>query len=227
MDKKFSIILNAYDTDKAQRHMTIACIGEIVRFTDQPYELIVVDNEPQWAIRDDYKVFPDYKTIVLDPKETVYESYNIGATHATTDRLMFMQNDVFVHERTLNKLNRYLDEWEMVFPQQIELSREDTKMVASLEDGETAHIGWRDAGLICITRDAYDRAGGWDSNFKNMLGEKALYQRCAEAGVTWTDKTNAFITHIKAGNNLKKPTELYDKEMSHDAAYGKEEYGWV
>lgn len=215
---KFSIILNAYDTDKAQRHMTIACIGDIVRFTDGDYELIVVDNEPQWPIRDDYKVFPKYTTIVLDPKGTVYESYNIGAAAATTGQLFFIQNDVFVHERTLNKLSVYLAEWDIVFPQQIELSREDTLKVMNTPDGQPTEIGWRDAGLIGITREAFDKSGGWDGRFRNLLGEAAFYAKCDAAGLTWTDRANAFISHIKAGNNLRKPAELYAEELAHDAA---------
>lgn len=224
--KKFSIILNTYDTDRAQRHMTIACIGEIVRFTDGPFELIVVDNEPQWAIRDDYKVFPKYMYIKVDPKKTVYESYNIGAEKATTDILMFIQNDVFVHERTLNKLAKYLEEWDMAFPQQIELSREDVKEVYKVEDGGMTDIGWRDAGLLAITREAFDRTGGWDGEFRNLLGEKAFYERCHKAGVDWTDRTNVFITHIKAGNNLKKEAGLYNEEMDHDVDLGRRKYGW-
>ena len=224
---EFSIILNTYDTDKAQRHMTIACIGEIVRFTDPPYELIVVDNEPQWAIRDDYKVFPKYKTIVVDPKKTVYDSYNIGAEAAKSNKLMFIQSDVFVHERTLNKLSIYLDKWDMAFPQQIELSRADTIKVAEVPDGEDTHIGWRDAGLVAIRREAFEDAGGWDARFRNILGEKAFFQRCDDVGIHWTDRTNAFISHIKAGNNLRKPEALYSDEMSYDAKLGTEEYGWI
>lgn len=223
---KFSIILNAYDTDKAQRHMTIACIGEIVRFTDPEYELIVVDNEPQWVIRDDYKVFPPYDLVEVNPKLTVYESYNLGAARATTDYLFFIQNDVFVHERTLNKLMNYLyfHNWEMVFPQQIELSREDTIKVRDTKDGEQTHVGWRDAGLVGIKRNAFERAGGWDGRFRNLLGEAAFFARCDNARVSWTDRTNAFISHIKAGNNLRKPEDLYGEEMGFDAELFEKEY---
>lgn len=224
MKPEFSIILNAYDTDKAQRHMTIACIGDIVRFTDQCYELIVVDNEPQWAIRDDYKVFPKYKTITINPKKTVYESYNIGAKVAKSDKLMFIQSDVFVHERTLNKLSIYLNKWDMCFPQQIELSRYDTLEVMTTPDGEQAPIGWRDAGLLAITKKAFTKAGGWDGRFHNLLGEKAFFQRCADVDVSWTDQTNAFISHIKAGNNLRKTAELYNDEMDFDAQLIRSDY---
>lgn len=222
---EFSIVLNAYDTDKAQRHMTMACLAAIRKFTDKPYEIIVVDNAKQWDIRDEYKVLNIDKLIEI-PLHTVYESYNIGAKEASSDKLMFIQSDVFVHERTLNKLRTYLDEWDMAFPQQVPISRDDVEQIYQTKDGDQTHIGARDAGLVAITREAFERAGGWDGRFRNLLGEKAFFQRCDNAGVTWTDHTNAFITHIMAGNNLRKADDLYNDEMSFDAELGKKEYGW-
>jgi hypothetical protein len=212
----FSVILNAYDTDMAQRHMTMACLAAIRKFTDGDYEIIVVDNEPIAPIRDEYKVLAPLNKIEV-PLETVYASYNRGAAAAKTDKLFFIQSDVFVHELTLNKLSVYLDEWDMVFPQQIPISREDVKGIYIIHDGDMTHIGQRDAGLLGITRDAFDRTGGWDERFRNLLGEAAFYSRCDDARVTWIDRTNAFITHIMAGNNLRKEAGLYNEEMAHDA----------
>lgn len=216
---KYSIILNVYDTDKAQRHQTMACLAAIRKFTEPPYELIVVDNEPGpgGAIRDEYGVLALDKVIVLEPKKTVYESYNIGATEATTDYLFFIQSDVFVHEGTFDKLRAYMDEYPMVFPQQIPISRDDVKELYKLKNGEIAHIGQRDAGLVGITKEAFNKAGGWDGSFHNLLGEAAFYYRCDDAGIGWIDRTNAFITHIMAGNNLRKDPALYKEEMDHDA----------
>lgn len=221
--KQFSVILNTYDTDKAQRHMTIACVAAMTKFTDAPFELIVVDNEPQWPIRDDYNVFDIDKVIDITPKKTVYESYNIGADTATTPYLFFIQNDVFVHDRTLDKLMVYLKNgYEMVFPQQHNTSREDALGVMNTPDGELTDIGQRDAGLMGITREAFERAGRWDGRFRNLLGEAAFYAKCGNANVNWTDRTNAFITHIMAGNNLRKSRELYNEEMGFDAELLKE-----
>lgn len=226
MNPKFSVILNCYDTDKAQRHMSMACLAAIRKFTDMPYEIIVVDNEKQWELRDEYDVLRIDKKIEI-PLNTVYESYNIGARAAKGDAFMFIQSDVFVHELTLNKLYKYLGEWDMAFPQQVPISREDVKTIyKNGRDGKETHIGARDAGLVAITREAFERSGGWDGEFRNLLGEKAFFQRCDETGISWTDRTNAFITHIMAGNNLRKDDELYAEEMSFDAQLGTEKYGW-
>lgn len=214
---KYSIILNTYDTDKASRHMTMACLAAIRKFTEPPYELIVVDNEPTLAIRDEYNALQLEKVIEVTPKVTVYESYNLGAAQATTDYFFFIQSDVFVHEGTFDKLFSYFSEFEMVFPQQVPITRDDVKQIYDIKAPALAHIGQRDAGLIGITRGAFDRAGGWDGSFHNLLGEAAFFYRCDAAGVGWVDRTNAFITHIMAGNNLRKNPELYNEEMAHDA----------
>lgn len=216
-----SIILNCYDPSKAQRHMSMECIAEIRKYTDGDYEIIIVDNDQSHRFRDDYGVLAPY-TLIEQENTNVYESYNKGASIATGDKLFFIQNDVYVHERTINKLAVYLDEYEMAFPQQVPLSRADVLEVYKLEDGQLAHVGQRDAGLLAITREAFDRAGGWDDRFHNLLGEAAFYARCGKAHVSWVDRTNAFISHIMAGNNLRKDNELYNKEMAHDAELLKE-----
>lgn len=215
-----SIILNSYSPLKSQRHSDMACIADIRRFTDAELEIIIIDNDQTHRFRDDYGVLAPYQ--LLEFKGNVYESYNDGAKQATGDKLMFIQNDVFVHERTIDKLAVYLDEWDVCYPQQIEMTRESVKQIYATPDGEPVGFGWRDAGLLAITREAFDKSGGWDERFSNMLGEKAYYHRIDNAGLTWTDQTNAIVTHIKAGTNLSKPDDIYNQEMAHDAEMIKE-----
>lgn len=221
-----SIILNSYSPTKALRHSDMACVADIVRFTDCEYEIIIVDNDQTHGFRDDYKVFKNLRIIENKENRNVYESYNQGVKEAKYDKLFFIQNDVFVHERTLDKLSIYLDKWDVCYPQQLELSREQVKQLYEVPDGELATFGWRDAGLLAITRKAFDKSGGWDEHFTNLLGEAAYYSKIDEAGLSWTDRTNAIVTHIKAGTNLSKDVGLYNKEMDHDAKVLQERYGW-
>lgn len=220
-----SIILNSYSPLKSQRHSDIACVADIVRFTDCEYEIIIIDNDQSYRFRDDYHVLEGhYRIIENKENKNVYASYNQGAYESVGDKLFFIQNDVFVHERCLDKLCVYLEEWDVVYPQQLELSREQIKHLYEVPDGEVTDFGWRDAGLIGMTRDAYFRSGGWDERFNNMLGEAAFYQRMDANGLSWTDRTNAIVTHIKAGTNLGKSNELYNQEMAHDSELLEKEY---
>lgn len=217
-----SIILNSYSPKKWQRHMDMACVADIRRFTDAEVEIIIIDNDQTHRFRDDYHVLWPYSFYENPDNKNVYASYNQGAALAKGDKLMFIQNDVYVHERTIDKLAVYLDKWDVCFPQQIELSREQVKQIYSTADGEPVGFGWRDAGLLAITRQAFDRSGGWDERFSNLLGEAAYYTKIDNAGLTWTDQTNAIVTHIKAANNLSKDDELYNQQMEHDAKLLKE-----
>lgn len=207
--------------------MTMACLAAITKFTDEPYEIIVVDNapDPNMPIRDDYHALKPYKYIVNENNENVYHSYNQGALASQYDKLVFIQSDVYCHERTINKLVKYLDEWEMAFPQQVPITREQTQQILATPDGKQTDIGGRDAGMLAITKDAFYRAGGWDEDFHNLLGEKAFFCRCALHSITWTDHTNAIITHIMAGNNLQKTDALYNEEITYDSELFKEKYG--
>lgn len=211
-----SCILNSYSPLKSQRHADIACVADLRRFTDAEIEIIIVDNDQTHRFRDDYGVLAPY-TLIEQKNMNVYASYNKGAEIATGDKLMFIQNDVYVHERCIDQLAVYLDNWDVAFPQQLELSRAQVKSLYKLKDGEMAEFGWRDAGLLAITREAFDKVGGWDDRYQNMLGEAAFYRKMENAHLTWTDRTNAIVSHVKAGTNLSKDSETYNKEMEHDA----------
>lgn len=211
-----SIILNSYSPLKSQRHADMACVADLRRFTDAEVEIIIVDNDQSHRFRDDYHVLAPY-ILIEQSNQNVYASYNKGASVATGDKLMFIQNDVYVHERCIDQLAVYLDEFDVAFPQQLELSRAQIKHLYTVKDGEQADFGWRDAGLMAITREAFDKVGGWDDRYHNMLGEAGFYKKMAEHHLSWTDRTNAIVTHVKAGTNLSKDTELYNKEMEHDA----------
>lgn len=202
--------------------MLMASMAAVRKFTDGDYEMIVVDNAPVHRIRDDYGVLAPFTLIENQDNKTVYESYNQGAAVATGEYLVFIQQDVFCNERTINKLVKYLEEFDVAFPQQIELTRETVKKIYDTPDGTPTDAGWRDAGVLAITRQAFDKTGGWPGEFHNLLGEAAYYDKIHRLKLSWTAQTNAIITHIMAGNNLLKDDGQYNQEMAHDAKLLKE-----
>jgi len=170
-----SIVLNSYNPTLAHLHTTMACLAAIRKFTDPPYEIIVVDNTPELPIRDDYKVLQPYTLIQNNENQTVYTSYNQGAEAAQYDNLVFIQSDVFCHERTINKLVKYLEEYDMAFPQQVPISREDVKQIYEVEDGGQTHVGGRDAGMLAITKEAFNKVGGWDVTEESKMEPLSPY----------------------------------------------------
>lgn len=206
--------------------MDMAAVAAIRKFTDPGFEIIIIDNCQIHRFRDDYGVLAPYTLVENSENKTVYESYNQGAELAKGEYLVFTQSDVFVNERAINKLVRYLEKFDVAYPQQIEHTREEIKHLYNTPDGEQTDFGYRDAGMLAITRKAFDKTGGWDGRFRNLLGEAAFYEKIDKAGLTWTANTNAIITHIMAGNNLSKEDKLYNEEMAYDSELLKDyDYG--
>lgn len=219
---KTSIIVTAYIQHRYQAHMTMTCLGNVTKFTDtKDYELILVSDSEKFPVRDDYHVLKIDKYIKTEGKSYT-QAMNLGAKEATGDVLVFLQNDVFVNEGWLTDLRFYLDalNYEVVFPDQVPRSRQYIKDSYLRDfDHQDALKGGRDAGLMMITKEAFDKVGGWNEDL-TLLAERDFYERMGKENIRWTDTNKVLITHIMAGTNLtrldQKPEE-YDTMMKKDA----------
>ena len=222
--KPVSIIMCCYDFTRTLRHMTMASVSNLRRFTDdEDYELIIIDNEPKFPLRDDYKVLhlEREKVIVNEKDKGYYNSLIQGAKLAKGKYLCFIQPDVFVHEGWLKNMMYYLDNGlaECVFPDQFPQTRDYIKNSYEISFEEARKWGGREAGCLLITREAYDRSGGWDGRLWNEFGEAAFYKRIGEAGIVWTATNKSLITHITAGTRYTmwdEDPERHIQEMSND-----------
>lgn len=219
---KATIIMTAYIQERFQAHMTMLSIDCITKYTEPwDYELILMSDSEKYPVRDDYKTLKIDKYIKTEGKSYT-QSMNLGAQEAQGDVLVFLQNDVFVTEGWLEDMLYYIERmgFEAVFPDQVPRTREYIKETYKLdmEDPE-ALKGGRDAGCLMITRDAFERTGGWNEEL-TLLCEADFYKRMDKVGVAWTDARKARINHIMAATNLHrmdtKPEE-YDKMMKDDA----------
>lgn len=216
-----SIILTAYIQTPFQCHMTMACIANITRYTDpEDYELILMSDSEKHVVRDDYHV------LKIDRYERTQgmgytKSMNEGAKLATGEYLIFLQNDVFVWENWLTDLRWYLENKvaDCVIPDQCPRSREEVKKFRDLPMIEATKYGSRDAGCLAITKEAFERTGGWNENL-SLLCDRDFYERMGKAGVSQIDTCRVMISHIMAATNLdrlhEKPDE-YESMMKHDA----------
>lgn len=193
-----SIIFTAYDLTQTLRQITQTSLESIMKYTDEEdYELIFIDTIPEsgvnlrWFIgdayglgqREDRQWIKRYVSEVGDPGQ--YACYNIGAKLAKGDYLCFYQNDVFVNEGWLTGLKYYLEtkraDW--IIPDQWARDRAFMKESYGLTfDHPEALHGNRDAGMIMMTREAFDKVGGWEESIKTHYGEKVMYHRLTNAG---------------------------------------------
>lgn len=217
---KTSIILTAYIQSPQQAQMTMSCIANITRYTNpDEYELIVMSGDEKFPIRDDYKCLKIDQYIKTDLGYTA--SMNEGAKLSTGEILVFLQNDVYVYEGWLQNLRYYIEKnlADCVIPDQMERPRHfvQSSYLMTMEEG--MQYGSRDAGLLMITKEAFEKTGGWDAEL-SLLAERDFYERMGKAGVRQIDTCKVMITHIRAGSNLTllhENPEEYNRRMDKDA----------
>jgi glycosyltransferase involved in cell wall biosynthesis len=217
--KEVSIILNSFNPTLFHAQMTKECLAAIRKFTDrEDYELIVIDNAPASPITDEYDVLKlhEEKYVRNEVDVGVCGSYNQGAKLAEGKYLVFIQSDVFVTEGWLPNLIWYLKNgWDVAYPHQINHTREDIKFLYECPF-DAVPWGYRDAGLLMITKEGFDKTGGWNERLK-ILQETDFYQKIDNAGLKWTCQTKSVINHICAGTNFSaKPREQFDVELGED-----------
>jgi GT2 family glycosyltransferase len=185
------------------------------------FELIVVDPEPSEAIRDDYGFLPKYNHLQPSPDPGYAACMNLGAKEAKGEILVFLQNDVFVHEGWLSGLRQYVENgFDVVFPDQVPRTRQYILDSYEREPFDPlAMMGGRDAGLMMITKEMFERVGGWDPEL-SILAERDMYERLGFIKCKWTDTNKVQITHIMGASNWKlladDPDE-YNRRMDFDA----------
>lgn len=221
-----SIIVTCWNQKRPQDHISMLCLDHVRRYTDPPYQLIVVDPVPVLPIRDDYKTLRlenDPDTMWLKPKiDPGYTgAMNVGASHATGDILVFLQNDVFVPEGWLPNMRWYIDHGlaDCVIPDQCPRDREFVKNAQKMTMEEGMKYGSRDAGCLMITKEAFAKTGGWNEEL-SLLAEKDFYDRMGKAGVRQIDTCKVMISHIMAATNrrlLEEDYAEYNRRMEQDA----------
>lgn len=218
---KVSIVMTAYIQERYQCHMTMLALDCISKYTEPwDYELILMSDSEKFPVRNDYNTLKIDKYIKTEG-ESYTQAMNHGATNAQGDVLVFIQNDVFVQEGWLEDLLYYIETgYECVFPDQAPRSREYIKETykRDMDDPESL-MGSRDAGLMMITREAYERTGKWNEEL-TLLCERDFYERMEKAHIKWTDTNKVQINHIMAATNLHildtNPAD-YDAKMKNDA----------
>ena len=226
MSELTSVIMTCKIRSHTEAHMTMTSIDMISKFTNKDeYELIVVDPEPTEAIRDDYKVLVPFTHLKPSPDPDYASCMNLGAKEAKGKYLVFIQNDVFVSEGWLPGLRQYLEKgYDVVWPDQIPRPREFVLETYKLDpfDEQILHgkyTGARDAGLIMMTREIFDKVGGWGEGM-SLLAERDIYERLQNINYKAVQTTKVYIAHIMGATNWLQHVndrKGYDVRMDKDA----------
>lgn len=215
---KTSIIMTAFDCDITHRHITSSALGNIQKYTEEDeYELILIDNRPPEGFID---LDEKYNIFKLNKHKEVGDigfsaSMNLGVKLSNQEYpyLCLIQNDVFVWENWLPKLRGFFErnECETIYPSQGRITRQQVKNSFAEVDEPL----WEDAGMCMITRNAFNRIGGYDERFKSVYFELAFRKRLAKHGIRTKNTNKVIITHlggVTTFENEERLNELMNEE---------------
>ena len=213
-----SCIVVGYHKTPLSAHISMACLANITKYTDiEDYELILIEDVPEYNVRDDYHVLKIDKHIILDEYTNYSKKMNIAAKEAQGDVLCFVQNDVFVWEGWLGGLRYYLDsgQGDAIIPAQFPCTRQQMLDSYDMTMDEGLNQGARDACMIMITREAFDRTGGFNEDLQAFV-EADFYERMSKAGVNQVTTNKVQITHLTLGTHYQD-MKAFDKKVDHDS----------
>jgi len=214
---KVSIIVTAYNQTAVSAHITMACLANITKYTDpEDYELILIEDIPQFKVRDDYHVLKIDKHIILDEYTNYTVKMNLAAKEAKGKYLCFIQNDVFVWEGWLKSFLYYFDNnlAECMIPDQFPRSRGYIKEANAMTYEQGLDHGHKEDCMYFITADAFKRIDGWNENLKALI-QVDFYKRCYDAGILVHSTNKIQVTHITLATHYQDMAE-FDKKLDHD-----------
>lgn len=206
---KTSVVVCAFDTEQWQRHITLACLNCLRRFTDtEDYELILIDTGTVThggGPYNRYEIIKPDKHIVID--DIGYSAaMNLGVKESDPDTkyVVLMHNDVFVQEGWLPKMRKYIENGtaDVIYPDQIARTRENIKQIYS---GEFTG-GYDEAGMQMMTKENYLKCGGYDDDFKSVYQDLAFIKRKRDLNLRTLATVDTFITHLGSVTYAKDAT---------------------
>jgi GT2 family glycosyltransferase len=194
---------------------TRECLGAVRRFTDEPYEFVVVDNGSTDGTVAYLQECADVTLIVNRENRGYPAAINQAIRVAKGQQLLILHNDTVVTTGWLRKLLHTLDvdrQIGLVGPctncattrQQIStsyaedlLGLDDFAWERGKTNRATEEVPHLDSFCLLVRRDVMDRIGGFDEAFSPGGGEDEDYcLRAAGIGYRSAIVSNAFVHHL-------------------------------
>lgn len=199
---KVSIIVTSWNKTQFMAACGMACIASIRAFTDpKDYELIVIE-------RAGYKLWDGHNTLNLKDGKYLEKTLeddagnsadmNEGVNLATGEYLVFIENDVILHENWLSNMLYYFEHnlADVLIPVQYHTTWENVQKWKSQTHEEACNPGLEEAGMVMMSRESFEKMGGWNEKMKRFLVWSSLINRANKVGLRIVTTYKTFITHI-------------------------------
>lgn len=215
-----TIIVPAYVQTELSAHITMACIHNIIKYTNlDEYELILIHDQPKHKVRDDFGIFKkvNYREIILSDRTNYSTKMNLGFKEGKGKYFAFIQNDCFVWDNWLTDARYYLENGlgECIIPHQWPVTRDFVLENQKASYEESLNKGARDACAIVITREAFEKTGGFNDDIEAFV-EADFYERIAAMGVNQITSGKFLVTHLSLATHYQD-MDGFNAKMHHDS----------
>jgi glycosyltransferase involved in cell wall biosynthesis len=182
------------------------CLASIFASEEPPFEVIVVDDGSTDRSREIAAEFP-VRLLRNEASPGVSQARNLGAREARGDILFFTDSDVVLEPRTLSVIARRLAEPGL--DGIVGVQTEAPAFANFSSDYKNLWIRYTYlklegdlsvlySSVVAIRRDAFARAGGFDSHYQRPnIEDSDLGKRLAERGARLRVDPEAQIVHVK------------------------------
>lgn len=206
-------------------------IESVQTHISEPFEYIIVDNDSGDNL-DEFESQYEFVKVVYNPNNAGFGSgINVGASHAKGAYIYFLNPDTHLLSDIISLQKNVFDQHDNVGLVGGCLSKSDGSVQAyqygeepSLRDIFTAkkkrqshdntrvqQVDWVSGGAMMVSKEAFDKVGGFDERFFMYFEDIDLCKRLREAGyrVYWTPEAKLFHAEGGAEAVYRKTKERY------------------
>jgi GT2 family glycosyltransferase/predicted SAM-dependent methyltransferase len=228
-----------------KHEMSQDCIQAVMDTTEQPYEIIVVDNGSDPPFTPQFTGFNELRLIRNDENKGFPIAVNQGIRESNGEYIVLLNNDVTVTPGSINNIVEWLDEFDIVGPitnyaagfQQVQIESyhnidelyKSAEFIAESSEGESQEVNWIIGFCMAFKRSLYDEIGQFDEALWPCSGEEISF--CLAAKEKGYSVGIAFDTYVHhEGSETFKDLEHdgvleYEKVCAKTDAYLKEKWG--
>ena len=233
-----SIIMCFRIKNRWQRDTTRACLENIQMFTKN-YELIILESMAGEHTPHLNKLVREEDTyLTFENNLSVTASHNLGVSKAKGKYIVFLANDIMVHQDWLNELIRHYRPSSPVKilgpnpnrsnPENYEDFKKKFKIKKVLEWPRVALGGLH--GGVFMEKKTFETIGPFDEGMKFFFTDRDYDQRIVNKGYHCCIIPKSLVTHLASmtwfytpEEDAKDPNSIYD--LDADVAYFQKKWG--
>lgn len=171
-----------------QHEMSQECIQSVMEHTEQPYEIVIIDNGSDPPFESPFTGFNELRLVRNETNQGFPVAVNQGIAVSKGETIVLLNNDVIVTPGAINRLAAWLENVDIVAPtsnycaglQRVDVDTYNTREqldevaeeIADALEGEGIEVNWVIGFCMAFKRSLYNDLGKFDESLWPCSGEE-------------------------------------------------------